>query len=53
MLKESIAFIQRQGKLPVLDLQANAPLAQRLCEKLGFEEVPSADPGVAPTIYVR
>lgn len=51
LLKEAINYIQGQGKLPVLDLHGNGFLSKGFYEKLGFEEVPSGNPGVAPMIY--
>jgi len=51
LLKESVKYIQGQGKLPVLDLHGNPFLSKGFCEKFGFEEVASGDPGVAPMIY--
>lgn len=51
LLKESRAYIQRQGKTAVLDLQANVYLTREFCERYGFVELPSTDPAVAPMIY--
>ncbi len=52
LLKESRTYIQRQGKTAVLDLRANGYLTKEFCEKYGFAELPSADPAVAPMIYI-
>ncbi|WP_026818442.1 GNAT family N-acetyltransferase [Arthrobacter castelli] len=43
LLKEAVKYIQRQGKLPVLDLHENEFLSKGFCEKFGFEEIPSVD----------
>ncbi len=53
LLKESVKYIRGRGKLPVLDLHRNGFLSKEFCEKFGFEEVPSANPGVAPMIYTK
>lgn len=53
LLKESINYIQGQGKLPVLDLHGNRFLSKGFCERFGFEEVPAGNPGVAPMIYTK
>ncbi|WP_029113756.1 GNAT family N-acetyltransferase [Mycobacterium sp. URHB0044] len=53
LLKESIKYIQGQGKIPVLDVHGNAFLSKEFYAKYGFEEVPSADPAVAPMIFAR
>lgn len=53
LLKESINYIQGQGKRPVLDLHENGFLSKGFCEKFGFEEIPSENPGVAPMIYTK
>ena len=53
LLKESVNYIQGQGKLPVLDAHGSRFPANGFCEKLGFEEVPSENPGMAPMIYTR
>jgi ribosomal protein S18 acetylase RimI-like enzyme len=53
LLKESIKHIQGQGKLPVLNFAGNGFLSKGFCEKFGFEEIPSGDPGVAPMIYTK
>ncbi len=53
LLKESIKFIQRQGRIPVLDVHRNAFLSREFYAKYGFEDVPSADPAVAPMIFAR
>lgn len=53
LLKESINYIQGQGKLPVLDRHRSRFPAQGFCEKFGFEGIPSADPDVAPMTYVK
>lgn len=53
LLKESVNYIKRQGKHPVLDLQCNGFLSKPFCEKFGFEEVPSADSGVTPMVYTK
>lgn len=53
LLKESINYIQGQGKLPVLDLHGNGFLSKGFYEKFGFEEIPSGNPGVAPMIYAK
>lgn len=52
LLKESRTYIQRQGKIAVLDLQANGYLTKEFCEKYGFAELPSEDPAAAPMIYI-
>jgi ribosomal protein S18 acetylase RimI-like enzyme len=53
LLKESIKYIQGQGKVPVLDVHGNAFLSKEFYAKYGFEEIPSADPAVAPMIFTR
>jgi GNAT superfamily N-acetyltransferase len=53
LLKESINYIQGQGKIPVLDLHGNEFFPTGFYEKFGFEEIPSADPAVAPMIYTK
>jgi ribosomal protein S18 acetylase RimI-like enzyme len=53
LLKESIKYIQRQGKIPVLDVHRNAFLSKEFYAKYGFEEIPSADSAVAPMIFVQ
>jgi ribosomal protein S18 acetylase RimI-like enzyme len=53
LLKESIKYIQRHGKVPILDVHRNAFLSKEFYAKYGFEEIPSADPAVAPMIFTR
>ncbi|WP_328988514.1 GNAT family N-acetyltransferase [Kribbella sp. NBC_01245] len=53
LLKESIKYIQGQGKLPVLDRQGNGFIAEGFYEKFGFKEIPSGNPDVAPMIYTK
>lgn len=53
LLRESVSYIQGQGKIPILDLHQNWFLSQGFCEKFGFERVPSASSGVAPMIYTK
>ena len=53
LLKESIKYVQGQGKLPVLDLHENASISKGFYEKFGFEQVPSEKRGVAPMIYTK
>lgn len=53
LLKESIKYIQSQGKLPALDLHGNGFLSREFYEKFGFEEISSEDPDVTPMIYTK
>lgn len=53
LLKESIKYIQGQGKFPVLDLHENGSLSKGFYEKFGFEEIPSDNPDVTPMIYAK
>lgn len=51
LLRESRTYIERRGKTPVLDLQANGYLTNAFYEKYGFAGLPSEDPAVAAMIY--
>jgi GNAT superfamily N-acetyltransferase len=51
LLKESVTYVRGRGKLPVLDVHTNAFASDGLYEKLGFEAVPSATPGVTVMIH--
>lgn len=51
LLKESVKYIRRRGKTPVLDVHGNGSLSKELCQKLGFEEIPAGSPCIAPMIY--
>lgn len=53
LLKESVNYIQGQGKVPVLDLHENGFRLAGFYEKLGFVDVPSENPDVAPMIYAK
>lgn len=53
LLKECVEYIRGRGKLPVLDLYENEFPAEGFCEKFGFEEIPSADPGITLMIYTK
>ena len=53
LLKESVEYIQSQGKIPTLELNGNGFLPQAFYEKFGFEEVPSDDPGETSMIYTK
>src|SRR5215208_1307072 len=53
LLKESINYIQGQGKLPVLDLRENLFHSKEFYEKFGFEEIPASSLVVAPMIYTK
>jgi GNAT superfamily N-acetyltransferase len=53
LLRESVNYIQGQGKLPVLDLHGNWSFSKGFYEKVGFEEIPSGNPDVAPMIYTK
>jgi GNAT superfamily N-acetyltransferase len=52
LLKESVKHVQRQGKLPVLDLQENRAFPKKFFERYGFREVPSGDDCVAPMVWL-
>ena len=45
LLKEAVRYIRGQDKQPVADLASSA-VAQAFFEKYGFEQVPTADPGL-------
>jgi ribosomal protein S18 acetylase RimI-like enzyme len=51
LLRESVRYIQGQGKVPVLDLHGNGPLTQELSERLGFHAIRSGRPDVAPMVH--
>lgn len=53
LLKESVKYIQGQGKLPILDLHENEFLSKEFCEKVGFEVILSGISGGAPMIYTK
>ena len=53
LLKESVAYIRGRGKLPVLDRHGSALVPQGLCEKLGFDSIPSEDPSLDVMVHNR
>lgn len=53
LLKQSVNYIQGQGKIPVLDRHDSLFASPAFCEKFGFDEVPSGRPDVAPMIYTK
>lgn len=53
LLKESVKYVQRRGKLPVLDVYGHAFVSNAFCRRFGFEQMPAGEPGVGPMIYTR
>jgi GNAT superfamily N-acetyltransferase len=54
LLKEAVAHVRRQGKAPVLDLQANPFLTKEFCVRYGFEPIAGwerSEAGVRPMIH--
>jgi GNAT superfamily N-acetyltransferase len=45
LLKESVKYIQRRERLPVLDLDDNRALGKEFCVRYGFRELSSTGPG--------
>lgn len=53
LLKESVRYVQNQGKVPVLDRLRNGPFPVDFYERRGFEEIPTGDPRIAPMIHTE
>jgi GNAT superfamily N-acetyltransferase len=51
LLKESVRFIQDQGKLPVVDLHEFGLLSTSFYQRYGFAAVPCRNAGTTPMIY--
>ncbi|MUL44332.1 GNAT family N-acetyltransferase [Streptomonospora sp. PA3] len=53
LLRESVAYIRRRGRTPVLELPADGFLPRAFYERFGFQAVPSPDPGRTPMVCTR